>query len=110
MVRKAGGSKGRRGHEKRGVFVGGAGSGGGAGQRGGVRAQDVTASITGTVTDQTGAVIAGATVTAKDVARGTAWRATTNNEGVYSLLRVPVGTYDIRVESQGFQVAVQQGV
>lgn len=76
----------------------------------GTPAQDVTASITGTVTDQTGAVIAGATVTAKDVARGTVWTATTNDQGVYSLLRVPVGTYDIRVESPGFQAAVQPGV
>lgn len=68
-------------------------------------AQEVTAAITGTVTDASGAPLSGATVTAKDVDRGTMWPARTNTEGVYSILRIPVGTYTLKVEAQGFQTA-----
>jgi hypothetical protein len=70
--------------------------------------QDVTATITGTVTDQKGAAVPAATVTAKDTERGTVWTAPTNEAGVYSLLRLPVGTYDLKVEANGFQTAVHK--
>src|SRR5262250_87312 len=69
-------------------------------------AQEVTAAITGTVTDPSGAPLAGATVTAKDTDRGTTWPATTNSDGIYALLRIPVGSYNLRVEAKGFQTAV----
>jgi len=69
------------------------------------RSQEVTATITGTVTDSSGAALAGATVTAKDMDRGTMWPATTNGEGIYSILRIPVGTYSLKVEAKGFQTA-----
>jgi len=42
--------------------------------------EDVTATITGTITDASGAALAGASVTAKDMDRGTVWPATTNTE------------------------------
>src|SRR5713101_2658078 len=48
--------------------------------------QDVTASITGTVSDPSGAPIVGATVTAKETDRGTVWTGQTNEAGIYSLL------------------------
>src|SRR5215467_13496702 len=70
-------------------------------------AQEVTAAVTGTVTDPSGAPVAGATVTAKDTDRGTTWPATTNSDGIYNLLRMPVGTYELRVEAKGFQTAVR---
>ena len=70
------------------------------------RGQEVTAAITGTVTDPSGAPLAGATVTAKDQDRGTTWPATTNSDGIYALLRIPVGSYNLRVEAKGFQTAV----
>src|SRR5215472_8672531 len=69
--------------------------------------QEVTAAITGKVTDPSGAAIANAKVTATDVDRGTAWPTVTNAEGVYDLPRVPVGTYNIKIEAAGFQAAVQ---
>jgi len=69
-------------------------------------AQQVTASITGQVTDPSGAAVAGATVTAKDQDRGTVWPTTTNENGYYNLPRLPIGRYDIRVESAGFQQSV----
>jgi len=67
--------------------------------------QEVTAAIVGTVTDPSGAPIAGASVTATDRERGTVWRVTTNETGAYSLPRLPVGSYTLKVTAQGFQTA-----
>src|SRR5260370_8600726 len=67
--------------------------------------QDVTAAITGTITDASGAPLAGATITAKDMDRGTVWPATTNTEGIYNTLRIPVASYSLKVEAKGFQTA-----
>src|SRR5438552_8562312 len=64
--------------------------------------QQVTAAITGKVTDPSGAAVPGASVTAKDVERGTVWPTITNNEGFYNLPRVPIGIYEIRAELSGF--------
>ncbi|MBV9743058.1 MAG: carboxypeptidase regulatory-like domain-containing protein, partial [Acidobacteriia bacterium] len=71
-------------------------------------AQEITAAITGRVGDPSGAGIAGANVTATEVDRGTAWKTTTNADGVYNLPRLPVGKYEVRVEATGFQTAVRQ--
>jgi hypothetical protein len=69
--------------------------------------QEVTAGIVGTVTDPSGAPIKGATVTASDTERGTVWTAETNDTGTYNLIRLPVGTYKLKVTAPGFQTAVQ---
>jgi carboxypeptidase family protein len=66
-------------------------------------AQEVTASIVGTVTDPSNSSIAGAKVTATDTERGTVWTAQTNDAGAYTLTRLPVGSYKVKVEAQGFQ-------
>lgn len=71
-------------------------------------AQEVSASITGTIVDQSGAAVTGATVSAKDTERGTTFTAVTNDSGIYNLLRVPVGTYTLRVEAKGFSTAVRE--
>ena len=68
--------------------------------------QEVTATITGTVVDPTQAVIAGADLVAKDIERGTVYSVRTNDVGVFNLARVPVGTYQLRVEAPGFQSVV----
>jgi hypothetical protein len=68
--------------------------------------QQVTAAIIGTVTDPTGAPMAEASVTAKDLDRGVVWPTTSNGEGVYNLPRLPVGAYEVRVEAKGFQTSV----
>ena len=65
--------------------------------------QEVTATITGTVVDPTRAVIVGAALVAKDIERGTVYRVRTNDLGVFNLTRVPVGTYELKVEAPGFQ-------
>jgi Carboxypeptidase regulatory-like domain len=72
--------------------------------------QQVTAAITGKVTDPSGAGIAGAKVMAKDIARGVVWTAETNPDGFYNLTLVPVGSYEIRVEVSGFQTALHPPV
>jgi hypothetical protein len=70
--------------------------------------QDVTASITGTVSDPSGAAVAGATVTAKSVERGITYTAVSNESGIYRIAQLPVGSYELRVEKQGFQTAAIQ--
>ncbi len=65
-------------------------------------AQEVTASIVGAITDQSGAAVAGATVKAESVDRGLAYTAVTNNDGLYRISPVPAGTYKLTVEKQGF--------
>src|SRR5260370_2243325 len=66
-------------------------------------AQEVTASIVGTVTDSSGAPINGADITAIDTERGTSWSAKTNDAGSYSILRLPVGSYTVKITASGFQ-------
>src|SRR5882757_4789469 len=68
-------------------------------------AQEVTATIVGTVTDPSGAAVAGAAVTAKDTDRGTVWTSTTNETGSFNVPRLPVGTYEVKVAATGFQAA-----
>ncbi len=63
----------------------------------------VTASISGTVTDPSGAVVAGATVVATNVDTGVAVTLTTNSQGFYSFQSLPLGKYRIDVTQSGFQ-------
>ncbi|HVT95741.1 MAG TPA: carboxypeptidase regulatory-like domain-containing protein [Bryobacteraceae bacterium] len=74
------------------------------------QAQEVTAAITGSITDQTGAPISGASIIATDRARGTAWPTVTNSAGAYTLPRIPVGAYDVRISASGFQTAVRSNI
>jgi len=69
--------------------------------------QEVTGAIVGTVTDQSGAPIKGASVKATDTERGTVWTAQTNESGSYNLLRLPIGTYGVKITAQGFQTTEQ---
>jgi hypothetical protein len=73
-------------------------------------AQQVTAAITGVVTDPSGAPIANASVTAKDTQRGTTSTTQTNDAGAYNLPRVPIGIYELRAEAKGFQTAVRSAI
>jgi hypothetical protein len=68
-------------------------------------AQEVTASITGTVTDPSGAAVPGAKVTATSTERGIVYTAETNDSGIYRILQLPVGTYKLTIEKDGFAVA-----
>jgi hypothetical protein len=72
--------------------------------------QEVTAAVTGSVVDPTGASIAGATITAKDTERDTVYTVQTNSVGVYHIPRLPVGTYELMVGAPGFQTAVYRSI
>jgi Carboxypeptidase regulatory-like domain len=67
--------------------------------------QTITGSITGQVTDPSGALVSGATVIAENVATGVKTTATTNAAGVYTIRFLPIGTYKLTVESKGFSSA-----
>ena len=68
----------------------------------GMRAQEVTATVTGTVTDTTGAAVVGASVAIKSVERGVVYHATTNDDGLYRATSLPIGNYEVKVEKSGF--------
>ena len=59
-------------------------------------------SITGTVTDTTGAIVPSAKLTLVNQAQKTTYRAATNSQGVFSFLNLPVGRYDLTVVAPGF--------
>src|SRR2546425_6278047 len=66
-------------------------------------AQTITGSISGTVTDLTGGVLVGATVTLQSDQTGTTRTATANEEGRFSFAALKPGVYTIFVEQRGFQ-------
>ena len=67
-----------------------------------LHAQTVTGAVAGIVTDSSGAVLAGATVTAHNLDTGGNSTATTNNAGSYSIKFLPIGRYQVSVEANGF--------
>ncbi|SEF90701.1 Carboxypeptidase regulatory-like domain-containing protein [Bryocella elongata] len=67
------------------------------------RAQSANAgTITGTVTDPTGAVIPGATITVSDAKSATSRTTVTNKDGQFVVPDMPIGTYDVKVTKPGF--------
>jgi hypothetical protein len=76
----------------------------------GAWAQEVTGSIRGVVTDPTGGAIAGAQVTAVEIETGLSRTATTNDQGAYLLVLLPVGHYRLRATANGFEKYVQEGI
>src|ERR1700674_3937108 len=66
--------------------------------------------ITGTVTDQSGGVISGATVTVTDTERGVTKTLVTNEPGEYNAPTLVPGTYTVRVEAKGFKTVERQNV
>jgi len=75
-----------------------------------MQAQEVTGAITGTVVDPNSAPVQGATVTAKDVDRGTTLTTQSNDTGTFNFPRVPAGNYEVKAEAKGFRSAVQKGL
>jgi hypothetical protein len=61
--------------------------------------------ISGTVTDSSGAAIPGATVTVTNTATRGTRTTTTNGQGLYSFPALPPGSYELKVELQGFKTA-----
>jgi hypothetical protein len=72
--------------------------------------QGTTATILGTVSDSTGAPVAGAQITATNVETNVARKGSTGQDGTYSLTFLPLGTYRVEVNSQGFKKFEQTGI
>ncbi|MFN7921422.1 MAG: carboxypeptidase regulatory-like domain-containing protein [Bryobacteraceae bacterium] len=75
-----------------------------------LRAQEVSAGLTGRVTDPAGGAVTAATVTARDQQRGTTWSASTNEDGIYAYPRIPSGTYSLKVEAPGFKLYTRNDI
>ena len=70
------------------------------------QAQSNAADLQGTVRDATNAVVANATVTARNPATNTSKNATTNDEGFYRIINLPPGDYEVTVEAASFKKSV----
>jgi hypothetical protein len=73
-------------------------------------AQRFEASIRGTVTDSTGGALPGATVEASNAETGLTRTTRTNESGAYAFASLPVGTYSVRVELEGFKHVIVHDV
>ncbi|MEO6655510.1 MAG: carboxypeptidase-like regulatory domain-containing protein [Pyrinomonadaceae bacterium] len=69
-----------------------------------------TSELRGNVTDQNGAAVSGATVTATDTAKGTTRTVTTNADGNYVLLSLPPSTSSVKVTASGFSSKTSNNV
>jgi hypothetical protein len=74
-----------------------------------VFSQGTTSRLTGTVTDNTGAAVAGATVTLTNEGTLITLNTVTSEEGLYNFDLIPAGTYTVTVEKSGFKKLVSTG-
>ncbi len=69
-----------------------------------------TATLTGAVTDSTGAIVPGANVTARNVGAGFVFNSVTTNEGTFYIPNLNPGEYQLKIEAQGFKSYIQNGI
>ncbi len=74
------------------------------------RAQSINASLSGMVTDPSGAAIPDATLVLTAKETGAVSKFTTGVDGLYTFANLPSGTYDLRVSAKGFRDYVQEGI
>ena len=74
------------------------------------QAQFTEGAVVGTVTDPSGAVVAGATVEVTDVQTGTTTEVKTDSTGFYRALHLQFGTYRVTISAQGFSKTVLEGI
>ena len=72
--------------------------------------QTSTGSISGTVTDEASAVVAGATVTIRNTETGFSRSAATGTDGRFNFVNVPIGNFELSVEAANFSKYVQTGI
>lgn len=72
--------------------------------------QAPTSNLNGSVTDPTGAIVAGATVSVKEAATGKEFSATTSSNGLFTIPALGTGTYVVTISAPGFKQVVVQGV
>ncbi len=75
-----------------------------------LKAQQITGSIVGTVNDQQGAVISGATIKATNTATALSRTMITNGYGQFRLDYLPIGSYTLEVNAKGFKRYIQQNI
>jgi len=73
-------------------------------------AQEITGTISGTVTDPSGAVIPAATVTVTQTATQAVNATTTTSAGVFFFTSLPIGDYDLAVSKEGFKQYYRTGI
>ena len=76
----------------------------------GAEAQETTGTITGLVTDQTGAILPGTSVAVKHVATGRTQEIIANESGRYVAALLQPGTYEVTFTLSGFQPVVVRGI
>ncbi|HXG93604.1 MAG TPA: TonB-dependent receptor [Blastocatellia bacterium] len=74
------------------------------------QADAATATMKGTVVDQNGAVVAGASLTVKSLDKGISRRVRTDLEGSYQIPLLQPGAYELRVEATGFETKVVKSI
>src|SRR5215813_3227934 len=72
--------------------------------------QTQLATVFGTITDQSGAVVPGAQVTIVNQSTGLTRGVLTDTTGQYRLAGLPTGNYAVRIEKTGFQVQGREGI
>ena len=75
-----------------------------------VRGQVVGGTISGTISDKSGAVVVNATVSLKNLATGVSTAVKTNAQGLYSMPNLLPGDYQQSVEAVGFEVSIRHGI
>jgi hypothetical protein len=73
-------------------------------------AQEITGTITGTVTDQSGAAIPGLTVTVRNMGTNATQTVVTDENGVYAAALLPAGRYEVSLELAGFKRFVRSDI
>src|ERR1700682_3572447 len=75
-----------------------------------VHAQTANGSINGMVRDAKGASVSGAHVAARNVATNLTRTSTSDADGAYHLLELPVGSYEVTAEASGFEKLVRPNI
>src|SRR5229473_2262908 len=75
-----------------------------------LRSQTTSGSIQGTVTDPSGAAVAGATVTGRNLDTGLTITTVTTDAGLYSLANLPPGRYSVTIEGPNLKKYSREGV
>src|SRR5689334_7545498 len=75
-----------------------------------VWAQGANASISGTVTDPSGAVVPNAELSLRALATGAVMKATSGSDGLYAFPNLQLGVYDLTVSARGFRDFAQRGI
>ena len=70
--------------------------------------QAANSTLTGTITDPHGAVVAGVSITATQKATGVTRQTVSNDEGLYAFSNMAPGDYELRVEAKGFTTRVSK--